>query len=54
MPKLSKNDVKQALHAIRLEAKKKREERALRVLLCYMCAEQAEAILEHLIKERIV
>ena len=38
----------------RVEEAKKREERALRVLACYMTLEQAEVILEDLIDKGVL
>lgn len=47
-------EVKEALRELRREEQKKREERALRVLACYMALEQAEIILEDLIDKGVL
>ena len=52
--KYSVEEVKKALRELRLEEAKKREERARRVLACYMCAEQVELILEDLIDKGVL
>lgn len=54
MPKYSVEEVKDALRELRREEAKKREERALRVLACYMALEQAEIILEDLIDKGVL
>lgn len=47
-------EVKEALRELRREEQKKREERALRVLVCYMSYELAEVVIEDLIDKGVL